>query len=72
MQPRDGDGGAADGAQCGVFEDRGWLPLAQWQLGMAWHPDHISPETQLFLDHASRHIEDNPQLLDANAYRAWL
>lgn len=48
------------------------LPLAQWQLGMAWHPDHISPETQLFLDHASRHVEDNPHLLDANAYRAWL
>lgn len=48
------------------------LPLARWELAMAWHADHVSPETQMFLETASRHIEDNPHLLDADAFRAWL
>jgi DNA-binding transcriptional LysR family regulator len=48
------------------------LPLAQWQLAMAWHPDHMSHETGLFLHHANLHLLENPQLLNLDAYRAWL
>lgn len=48
------------------------LPLAQWELAMAWHPDHLSPEVKLFLEHANRYLDDNPQLLDADACKAWL
>lgn len=48
------------------------LPLAQWELAMAWHPDHLSPEVKLFLQHANRYLDDNPQLLDADACKAWL
>ena len=48
------------------------LPLAQWQLAMAWHPDHMSHETRLFLNHANQHLLENPQLLDPEAYRGWL
>ena len=48
------------------------LPNAQWELAMAWHPDHLSHETKLFLDHANGYLADNPKLLDAEAYRGWL
>ncbi len=48
------------------------LPKARWELAMAWHPDHMSAETSLFLDHANRYLEANPQLLETNAYLAWL
>ena len=48
------------------------LPNAQWELAMAWHPEHLSDETKLFLDLANRYLADNPQLLNAEAYRGWL
>jgi DNA-binding transcriptional LysR family regulator len=48
------------------------LPLARWELAMAWHPDHMSAEMKLFLEHANHYLEENPQLLDVDAYRAWL
>lgn len=47
------------------------LPHARWELAMAWNPDHISADTRQFLDHANQYLEDNPQLLDADAYLAW-
>jgi DNA-binding transcriptional LysR family regulator len=48
------------------------LPHARWEMAMSWHPDHVSPPTQLFLDHAKRYICENPNLLDVTAYRKWL
>ena len=48
------------------------LPGARWELAMAWHPDHVSPQTRQFLEFVRKHLEENPQLLDAEAYRAWL
>ena len=48
------------------------LPHARWEMAIAWHPDHLSPETRQFLDSAKRHLDENPKLLDAEAYRAWL
>ena len=48
------------------------LPHALWEMGMAWHPDHLTPETRLFLDVANSHLAENPQLLDADTYRSWL
>lgn len=48
------------------------IPNAQWELAMAWHPEHLSEETKLFLDHANLYLADNPKLLDAEAYREWL
>ncbi len=48
------------------------LSHASWEMAMAWHPDHLSAETQLFLDVANKHLEENPKLLDAKAYQTWL
>lgn len=48
------------------------LAHARWELAMAWHPDHLSTETNLFLAMANKHLEENPRLLNADAYRAWL
>lgn len=48
------------------------LPRVQWELGMAWNPDHLTTEGQLFLDHADHFLAENSHLLDGNAYRAWL
>jgi len=48
------------------------LPHALWEMGMVWHPDHVSPETRLFLDVADAYLAENPQLLDADTYRSWL
>lgn len=48
------------------------LPNARWELAMAWHPDHMSRETQQFLEQASLYLADNPQLLDKEGYRGWM
>lgn len=48
------------------------LPNSRWELAMAWHPDHLSVQTRQFLDFANRHLQSNPQLLDIEAYRAWM
>lgn len=48
------------------------LAPASWEMAMAWHPDHLGAETRLFLEVAGHHLAENPQLLDTNAYRAWL
>jgi DNA-binding transcriptional LysR family regulator len=48
------------------------LTHARWEMAMAWHPDHLSAETKLFLECANRHLENNPRLLDAEAYRTWI
>jgi DNA-binding transcriptional LysR family regulator len=48
------------------------LPHARWEMAMAWHPDHLTPETRIFLDIVNDHLADNPQLLDIDAYKAWI
>ena len=53
-----------------VLEDD--LPDAKWELAMAWHPDHLNRQTGQFLEFVREHIEENPHLLDANAYRVWM
>ena len=45
---------------------------ARWEMAMAWHPQHSSPPARRFLAFAERHLQENPQLLDAEAYRRWL
>ena len=47
-------------------------PKARWEMAMAWHPDHLSAQTRLFLECVDGHLADNPQLLDAEACGAWL
>lgn len=48
------------------------LPHARWEMAMAWHPDHLTDQTSRFLEIAGRYLADNPQLLDAEAYRNWM
>ncbi len=48
------------------------LPQARWEMAMAWHPDHLSPQTRQFLEFVDRHLEKNPQLLDVDAYLEWM
>ena len=48
------------------------LSQAPWEMAMAWHPDHLTAEARIFLEVANRYLEENPRLLDAEAYRSWL
>lgn len=47
------------------------LPHARWEMSMAWHPSHSSSQTRQFLDCMDLHLEENPRLLDADAFRRW-
>ena len=47
-------------------------PNARWEMAMASHPQHLSPSARRFLEFAVGHLQDNPQWLDAEAYRSWL
>ena len=47
-------------------------PNAQWEMAMAWHPDHLTPQTRQFLECAERHLAEHPHLLNADACQAWL
>ena len=48
------------------------MPHALWEMGMAWHPEHMTAETRLFLDIVDAHLAENPGLLDADSYLSWL
>ena len=48
------------------------MPHARWEMAMAWHPDHLTDETQAFIAITKQHLSENPQLLDVEAYKAWL
>jgi len=45
---------------------------ARWEMAMAWHPGHLSPQTRQFLAFVDRHLAANPALLDADSCTNWL
>jgi hypothetical protein len=46
------------------------LPHARWQLAMAWHPDHSSPQSQQSIEYFGRYLEENPQLIAVEAFHS--
>ena len=48
------------------------LPHARWEMGMAWHPDHLTNQTRAFIAITKQYLADNPHLLDVEAFKAWL
>jgi DNA-binding transcriptional LysR family regulator len=48
------------------------LSHSTWEMAMAWHPDHLSPETRQFLDIANLYLKEAPGLLEPEAYLSWL
>lgn len=48
------------------------LPQARWEMAMAWHPDHLSPQTMQFIEFVRQHIAKRPWLLDPDSYRTWM
>ena len=45
---------------------------ARWEMAMAWHPGHLSPQTRQFLAFVDRHLAANSALLDADSCTNWL
>ena len=48
------------------------MPHARWEMAMAWQPDHLTQQARQFIQFAKSYLAQNPQLLDAGAYRQWL
>ncbi len=48
------------------------LPQARWEMAMAWHPDHLSPQTVQFIGFVRQHVAQRPWLLDPDSFRKWM